>query len=113
MKQSNPPFLRSRRGLFLLAALMAVTVVGTRSSFTSEVSTAAAFCTNDPVVVNNLDAGAGSLRQAITDACAGSTITFDMGMVVSPIALTSGELSISQNLTINGPGSNLLTVQRS
>lgn len=113
MKQSNPPFLRSRRGLFLLAMLVAITVAGTRSSFTTEVSTAAAFCTNDPVVVNNLDAGAGSLRQAIADACAGSTITFDMGMVVSPITLTSGELSISQNLTINGPGSSLLTVQRS
>jgi large repetitive protein len=64
-------------------------------------------------VINNNDSGAGSLRQAIADACDGGTITFDMNQVVSPIALTSAGLVINKNLTIQGPGANLLTVQRS
>ena len=69
-------------------------------------------CFTDPIVTKNVDSGPGSLREAILDACAGSTITFDMtpGHVVSPITLTSGELAISKNLTIQGPGANLLTV---
>ena len=41
-----------------------------------------------------------------------STITFNMGTVVSPIGLTSGTLSLARNVTIAGPGANLLTVQR-
>ena len=36
-----------------------------------------------------------------------------LGHVVSPIILTSAELLINKNLTIQGPGANLLTVQRS
>ena len=69
-------------------------------------------CVTDPIVTINADSGAGSLRQAIIDACAGSTITFDMspGKVTSPITLTSDELPIGQSLTIQGPGANLLTV---
>ncbi len=70
-------------------------------------------CTVDPVVLNNSDSGAGSLRQAIVDACDGSTITFNMATVTSPITLTSAELSISKTLTITGPGASVLTVQRS
>ena len=69
-------------------------------------------CTASPVVANSNDSGAGSLRQAIADACPGSTITFNMGTVVSPIGLTSGTLSLARNVTIAGPGANLLTVQR-
>ena len=64
------------------------------------------------IVNNNNDSGTGSLRAVIANVCAGSTITFDMSNVVSPINLTSGELLINKNLTINGPGANLLTVQR-
>ncbi|HEY3027401.1 MAG TPA: right-handed parallel beta-helix repeat-containing protein [Pyrinomonadaceae bacterium] len=64
------------------------------------------------VVNNNNDSGPGSLRDIIANACAGSTITFDMSRVVSPINLTSGELLINKNLTIKGPGANLLTVRR-
>ena len=69
-------------------------------------------CTQNPVVVNNLDSGAGSLRR-IADACDGSTITFNMASVTSPISLTSAELTISKNLTIAGPGVAALTIQRS
>jgi len=60
------------------------------------------------------DFSPGSLRSIINSACPGSTITFDMtpGHVVSPINMTIGELLIDKNLTIQGPGANLLTVQR-
>ncbi|MGI8436491.1 MAG: choice-of-anchor Q domain-containing protein [Chthoniobacterales bacterium] len=61
-------------------------------------------------VANTNDSGAGSLRQAITDAAAGDTITFAAG-VTGTITLTSGELLISQSaLTIQGPGANVLAV---
>ncbi|MDP3913850.1 MAG: choice-of-anchor D domain-containing protein [Bacteroidota bacterium] len=65
-------------------------------------------CVTDPVVVNNNDAGLGSLRQAVLEACPGSTITFSG--VASPIILTTGEIVINKNLTINGPGVNMLSV---
>ena len=64
------------------------------------------------MVANSNDSGAGSLRNAIATATAGDTIEFDMsaGHVTSPITLTSGELDISQNLKIVGPGSSELTI---
>jgi hypothetical protein len=66
------------------------------------------------VVTNSNDWGAGSLRDLITGACPGTTITFDMtpGHVTSPINLTSGELLINKSLTIQGPGADQLTVKR-
>src|SRR2546427_11006424 len=69
-------------------------------------------CVTDGVVTTSADDGPGSLRRAIRDACVGGTITFDMspGHVTSPITLTSGQLAIGKNLTINGPGANLLTI---
>jgi CSLREA domain-containing protein len=64
------------------------------------------------VVNNNSDGSAGSLRAVIASACGGSTITFAAN-VRGTIALTSAELLINKNLTISGPGANLLSVQRS
>ena len=65
-----------------------------------------------PVVINTNDSGPGSLRQALSDALAGDTITFaipttDPGFAagVWTIKLTSGELLIDRSLTINGPAS--------
>src|SRR5262249_16654407 len=60
-------------------------------------------CGNNITVTSNADSGNGTLRQAIASVCSGGTITFDMNTVVSPITLTSGELVIDKNLTINGP----------
>jgi len=63
-------------------------------------------------VTNTDDAGAGSLRQAILDANANAgadDIVFDSG-VTGTITLTSGFLEISDDLTITGPGANVLTV---
>ena len=97
--------------------MASVSTTATDSNSENDVATAGTtvMCATDPIVTTNADSGAGSLRNAIQDACAGSTITFDMtpGHVVSPITLTSAELVISKNLTIQGPGANLLTVQRS
>jgi hypothetical protein len=52
-----------------------------------------------------------TLRQAILSAGSGDTVNFAAG--ITTINLTSAELSINKNLTITGPGANLLTVQRS
>lgn len=60
-------------------------------------------------VTNNNDSGAGSLRQAILDAQNGDTITFAPN-VSGTIELTSGELAITENLTLTGPGSATLSV---
>ena len=68
-------------------------------------------CENQ-IVTNNNDSGAGSLRDAIANVCTGGTITF-ASSVVSPINLTSDQLVIDKDLTISGPGANLLSVQRS
>src|SRR5262245_26992888 len=63
-------------------------------------------------VTTKLDAGAGSLRQAVLDAngkLGSDTIVFAKG-VNGTITLTSGELLISGSVTINGPGAAQLSV---
>jgi len=65
------------------------------------------------VVTNTNDSGPGSLRQALADANNGSTINFDPSLNGQRIMLTSDELVIDKNVTINGPGPNLLGVYRS
>ena len=64
------------------------------------------------MVSNSNDSGPGSLRNAIATASAGDKIEFNMapGNVTSPITLTSGELTIAQNLKIIGPGASDLTI---
>src|ERR1043165_2764143 len=53
------------------------------------------------VVTTNLDTGAGSLRQIITDACDGATITFDAAAFATPKTITlASEIVIDKNLTI-------------
>ena len=66
-------------------------------------------------VTNNLDAGAGSLRQALIDAnskAGADFINFDPTIFNLPqtIALTSGHLTANGSVTIFGPGENLLTI---
>ena len=91
----------------------------TATDSTSENDTATAgttiMCSTDGIVTTSADSGPGSLRRAIEDACVGGTITFDMtpGHVTSPITLTTAELAINKDLTISGPGANVLTIMRS
>jgi len=67
-------------------------------------------------VTNTNDSDAGSLRQAIVDANAAAgadTINFTGVMADTTsdtITLTGGQLEISGDLTINGPGASLLTI---
>ena len=63
-------------------------------------------------VTNTNDSGPGSLRQAILNANANpgsDTISFAPGLS-GTIVLTSGELQIINDVTIVGPGANLLTI---
>ena len=64
-------------------------------------------------VTNTNDSGPGSLRQALADANAGDTINFDHALNGRNISLTTAELVIDKNVTIHGPGRNLLGVFRS
>ena len=66
-------------------------------------------------VLNLADTGIGSLRQAIIDAntqAGADTIQF-ADELVGTIALTGGQLNITDHLTINGPGARLLSVSGS
>ncbi len=60
-------------------------------------------------VTTNADNGAGSLRDAIASAGPGDTINFSLTLPAT-ITLTTSQLSIAQDLTINGPGASLLAV---
>lgn len=63
-------------------------------------------------VSNLADGGEGSLRQAVFDANAlagADAIVFAEGMQ-GTIALTGGQLSITDHLTIDGPGADLLAI---
>jgi hypothetical protein len=60
-------------------------------------------------VTNLLDSGPGSLRRAIVDTPAGGTVDFQPGLS-GTITLTGGELALTKDLTIAGPGANVITV---
>ena len=64
-------------------------------------------------VINTNDSGRGSLRQALTDAHDGDFISFATVLHGQTITLTSAELVIDKNITINGPGPVMLAVSRS
>ncbi len=63
------------------------------------------------LTVNNLnDSGVGSLRDTINIANSNDVVEFSLESHPSTITLTSGALALAKNLTINGPGANLLTI---
>lgn len=61
-------------------------------------------------VTTNADSGAGSLRQAIASAASGDTIQFSSTLANKTITLTSGQLNINKNLTIDGSGATGLKI---
>jgi uncharacterized repeat protein (TIGR01451 family) len=61
-------------------------------------------------VTNNNDNGPGSLLQAVNDSSPADTIDFAPSLNGQIILLTSGGLVINKDLTITGPGANLLTI---
>ncbi|CAG0934821.1 putative outer membrane protein PmpB [Thermoflexales bacterium] len=60
-------------------------------------------------VTNTNDSGPGSLRQAVADAYSGDTINFNL-IYPAAITLTSGEILISRDITVVGPGATRLTI---
>src|SRR5262245_43629074 len=63
-----------------------------------------------PSTVTNLqDSGVGSLRDAINITPNNGTIDFQPGLT-GTIILSSAQLLLAKNVTIQGPGANLLTI---
>jgi hypothetical protein len=62
------------------------------------------------IVTNTSDSGDGSLRNTVACATNGSVITFDPTLFNQTISLSSGEIEVTKNLTINGLGMVNLTV---
>ena len=56
------------------------------------------------------DGSSGTLRAVLAAAKAGDTITFAPSLDGQTITLTQGQLTVSQNLDIEGPGAGQLTV---
>ncbi len=76
--------------------------------FAASAASAASF-----TVTNLADSGAGSLRQAVADAngtAGADTIVFSGASASGTITLISGPLTLTDSVTITGPGANLLTV---
>ena len=61
-------------------------------------------------VTSSADSGAGTLRADVAAASSGDTIVFDPSLNGQTITLTSGQLDISKDLTIQGPGAGQLTI---
>jgi predicted outer membrane repeat protein len=103
MESSRPP-LRAIAAAAVLAVLISVPTAS------SPTGVAAATFT----VTNTLDAGAGSLRQAILNANASAgthdTIVFSLAGCPCTITLASSLPTITDNLTITGPGSASLII---
>jgi len=64
-------------------------------------------------VINTGDSGPGSLRQILADAHDGDRIDFAPALDGQTITLTSADLMIDKNITINGPGPNTVTISGS
>src|SRR6516162_6075218 len=63
-----------------------------------------------PSTVTNLsDHDPGSLRDAIATTPAGGTVAFQPGLT-GTIPLTTGELAVNKDLTIEGPGADVIRV---
>ncbi|MCT7982461.1 DUF4347 domain-containing protein [Laspinema sp. A4] len=61
-------------------------------------------------VTNTNDSGTGSLRNAIASAQAGDTIQFDSSLANQTITLTSGQLELNKNLTLDGANAPGITI---
>jgi hypothetical protein len=91
-------------GLLLFALLCAAALAGPKN-FRGNAATL--------TVTTTADSGAGSLRGAIAATSDGDTIQFDAALNGQSIMLTSDELAINKNITVDGPGADQLAVTRS
>jgi hypothetical protein len=60
---------------------------------------------------NGIGSGGVSLREAVAAAQANDTITFSVTGTINLTSAGSGHISVTKNLTIQGPGANLLTIK--
>jgi hypothetical protein len=68
-------------------------------------------CSNNPVVTSTADNGAGTLREALANICTGNTITFNIaGPGPHTITLTTGELAVTKDVTINNNSGKSITI---
>ena len=68
-------------------------------------------CTTNPVVTSTADSGAGTLREALANVCSDNTITFNLaGAGPHTITLTTGELVVGKNVTINNNSGEKITI---
>ncbi|MEM7585073.1 MAG: cadherin domain-containing protein, partial [Acidobacteriota bacterium] len=74
---------------------------------TATVGITVSACPTPGVVTSTADSGACTLRQAVLDAAAGDTLTFGSAIHGQTILLTSGEILIDKDLTIDGDGSSV------
>jgi hypothetical protein len=88
-----------RRQSFLLVAMMVFSLAFRGFSL-------------DLLVYNKNDSGAGSLRQAISDnnALGGGNVILFSNIVAGTITLTGGELLITKDVTVLGPGADVLAI---
>jgi hypothetical protein len=64
----------------------------------------------DPSLITSMaDGGPGTLRQALLNALPGATLHFQSGLS-GVITLTTGALTINQDVTIDGPGAGVITI---
>ncbi|MBD2578265.1 DUF4114 domain-containing protein [Oscillatoria sp. FACHB-1406] len=61
-------------------------------------------------VTNINDSGAGSLRAALSSAQSGDIIVFDSALTGQQITLTSGQLTIASNVTLDGSAASGVTI---
>ena len=102
------PKKRSRRWLWItLAIIGGLIALGCIALFVA--LSVGSFVRLAGPVTNLNDNGPGSLRQIIANAKPGSTITFDKSLR-GTILLTSGDLNIAKDLTIRGPGADILSI---
>lgn len=73
---------------------------------TATITVSVTNCPTASVVTSPADSGLCTLRQAIADATAGDTITFDTSIAGQTIRLNT-EIGIDKNLTIDGSGQNI------
>ena len=57
-----------------------------------------------PVITTTNDSGAGSLRYAVTYSPNGAALSFAPALSNQPIVLTSGEITLNQNVTLDASG---------
>lgn len=101
----GPSLLRPHlAGALCLLALLCAAIAGPKHVRTQQATL---------IVTSTNDNGPGTLRDTIAAANDGDTIQFDPALNGQIINLTSDELVINKNITIAGPGGDLLTVSRS